>query len=150
MSVESRVFEAHYEYKLDPKFRVSVPVAFRPAEGEAVRLQLSKEHGSIEVIKIYAPEVFADKFRLIRESDLPPAKKNTLEGSLRMMSKEVVVNPQGKLTLPKEWAERVGLRAEGSVVLAGRGNYYFASSREAFDRVSEADLEIDDGGLGVT
>ncbi|BCX47091.1 hypothetical protein HAHE_09990 [Haloferula helveola] len=149
MSVEAKVYESHYDYKMDPKFRVSIPVAFRPdGEGEAIRLQVSQEQDE-KVIKVFTDAAFQDKFRQISESELPPANKQKLAGALRMSSKEATISSQGKLTVPKEWAERIGLKADGAVKLAGRDGYYIICTEESFRRIEEADLAMDDGGLGV-
>ena len=148
MVAEGKVYESHYDYKMDPKFRVSVPVAFRPDGDEPVRLQVSKEHDE-RVIKIYSLAAFEDKFRQIEESDLTRAKKTRLAGALRMTSKEASVSTQGKLSVPKDWAEDIGLKADGAVKVAGRDSYYILCSEESFRRIVEADMNMDDDELGV-
>ncbi|RYD70816.1 MAG: hypothetical protein EOP84_26025, partial [Verrucomicrobiaceae bacterium] len=58
MSSTSKVHESHFDYKMDPKFRVSVPVEWRPETEETpIRLQLSKEH-DLPVIKVYGEAEF--------------------------------------------------------------------------------------------
>ena len=149
MSANAKALESHFDYKMDPKCRVSIPVDFRPAtEGVPVRLHASKEH-KLPVIKVYSTEVFEDKFRQIEQADIPQAQKNALAGSLRMLSKEATINPQGKLTIPKDWAEKIGLKADGPVKLGGRGNYFIICTEETFDRIVEIESDLDDGGLGV-
>ena len=148
MSISSKVYESDYDYKLDPKYRVSVPVAFRPDEGDAVRLQVSKEHDE-KVIKVFTLEAFEDKFRQIDEASIPQGNKIKLAGALRMTSKEVSINAQGKLTIPKDWPDKIGLKADGSVKLAGRDSYFIVCTEHTFTRISDADLNMDDGGLGV-
>lgn len=149
MSANAKPLESHYDYKMDPKYRVSVPVDYRPdGEGSALRLHSHKEHG-LPVIKVYTSEIFDDKYRQIRESELPQAKKNALEGALRMHSKVATINPQGKLPIPKDWAEKIGLKADGPVKLGGRGHYFIICSEETFDRLEEIENNIDDDGLGV-
>lgn len=149
MPANAKVLENHYDHKMDPKNRVSIPVAFRPdEEEEPIRLQLSKEHG-FPVIKVYDHETFEDKFRQIDESSLPQAKKIALVGSLRMLSKQASISPQGKLTIPKEWAEEIGIMADGPVKLGGRGPYFIISTQETFRRIVEFESTLDDGGLGV-
>lgn len=149
MPSTATVHESHYDYKMDPKFRVSIPVEWRPATEDApVRLQLSKEHG-LQVIKVFSEEAFGDKFRQVEESDLTPAKKQQIVGHLRMMSKKATVSTQGKLTVPKDWSERIGLKAEGQVILAGRGPFYMLCTQETFDTITEIELGMDDGDLGV-
>lgn len=145
-----KIYEDRYPYKMDPKNRVSVPVVFRPEEeGGSIRLQLSTEHKKEKVIKVFSPEAFQDKFRQIEEADIPQANKLALAGALRMNSREATINAQGKLTVPKEWAEKIGMKAESTVILAGRNSYYIICSEETFARIEEADFLMDDGGLGV-
>lgn len=149
MSANAKVLESHFDYKMDPKNRVSIPVDYRPgAEGESIRLLASSEH-KLPVIKVFSAEVFEDKFRQIDEADMPQAQKNALVGSLRMLSKEATISPQGKLTIPKEWAEKIGLKADGPVKLGGRGNYFIICTQETFQRIVEIESNLDDGGLGV-
>ncbi len=144
-----KVHESHTDNKMDPKYRVSIPVGWRPdVEGEPVRLQMSAEH-KVPVIKVFSRAQFEDKFRQIEQSPLDQTKKNALVGSLRMNSKEAQISGQGKLTVPKEWAERIGLKAEALVRLAGRGPYYILCTEESFDKIAEIELMMDDGGLGV-
>lgn len=149
MSSSSKVHETHFEYKMDPKFRVSVPVEWRPETEETpVRLQLSKEH-DLPVIKVFSEAEFDRKFEQVAQSDLTPAKKQQIVGHLRMMSKKVTISSQGKLTVPKDWSEKVGLKADGPVMLAGRGPFYMVCTLETFDRITDIELGMDDGDLGV-
>ena len=144
-----RIHESHFDYKMDPKFRVSVPVDWRPeTEETAIRLQLSKEH-ELPVIKVYSEEEFDLKFEQVAQSDLTPAKKQQIVGHLRMMSKKATVSSQGKLTVPKDWSEKIGLKADGPVILAGRSPFYMLCTQETFDRITDIELGMDDGDLGV-
>lgn len=148
MSAQGKIYESHHDYKMDPKFRVSVPVAFRPDGDEPVRLQVSKEHEE-RVVKVFTVEAFEDKFRQIEEAPMARAKKTRLAGALRMTSKEAAVSSQGKLSVPKDWAEDIGLKADGPVKVAGRDSYYIICSEDSFRRIVEADLNMDDDELGV-
>jgi DNA-binding transcriptional regulator/RsmH inhibitor MraZ len=149
MSSSSKVHESHFDYKMDPKFRVSIPVEWRPETEETpVRLQLSKEH-ELPVIKVYSEEEFDLKFEQVAKSDLSPAKKQQIVGHLRMMSKKAFVSAQGKLTVPKDWSERIGLQAEGQVILAGRGPFYMLCAPAAFEEIKRIESDMDDGDLGV-
>jgi len=145
-----KIYEDRYPYKMDPKNRVSVPVVFRPEkEGESIRLQLSTEHKQEKVIKVFTDEAFQDKFRQIEEASIPQANKLALAGALRMNSRAATISSQGKLTVPKEWADKIGIKAEGTAILAGRDSYYIICSEDTFTRIEEADFLMDDGGLGV-
>ena len=149
MSSSSKVHESHFDYKMDPKFRVSIPVEWRPeTEETAIRLQLSKEH-DLPVIKVYSEEEFDLKFEQVAKSELTPAKKQQIVGHLRMMSKKAFVSGQGKLTVPKDWSEQVGIQSEGQVILAGRGPFYMICTPDTFERIKQIELGMDDGDLGV-
>ncbi len=84
-----------------------------------------------------------------RNEEREGGKERGLAGALRMTSKQVTINAQGKLTVPKDWADKIGLKAEGPVKLAGRDSYFVICTEDSFTRISEADLNMDDGGLGV-
>lgn len=149
MPSSSKVHESHFDYKMDPKFRVSIPVEWRPeTEETAIRLQLSKEH-ELPVIKVYSEEEFDLKFEQVAKSDLTPAKKQQIVGHLRMMSKKAFVSNQGKLTVPKDWSEQIGLQADSPVILAGRGPFYMICTPDTFERIKQIELGMDDGDLGV-
>ena len=147
--MSSALHESHFDYKMDPKFRVSIPVDWRPeTEETAIRLQLSKEH-ELPVIKVFSEAEFDKKFEQVEKSDLTPAKKQQIVGHLRMMSKKVNVSNQGKLTVPKDWSEKIGLKADSAVILAGRGPFYMLCTPETFDKITDIELGMDDGDLGV-
>lgn len=147
--MSSALHESHFDYKMDPKFRVSIPVDWRP-EGEEtpIRLQLSKEH-ELPVIKVFSEVEFDKKFEQVEQSNLTPAKKQQIVGHLRMMSKKATVSSQGKLTVPKDWSEKIGLKADGPVILAGRGPFYMLCTQETFEKITDIELGMDDGDLGV-
>ena len=149
MPSSSYIHESHFDYKMDPKFRVSIPVDWRPeTEETAIRLQISREH-ELPVIKVFTEEEFARKFEKVENSDLTPARKQQIVGSLRMMSKKAFVSVQGKLTIPKDWSEQVGIQSEGQVILAGRGPFYMICAPATFERIKQLELDMDDGDLGV-
>jgi DNA-binding transcriptional regulator/RsmH inhibitor MraZ len=149
MSFSAKVHESHFDYKMDPKFRVSIPVEWRPETDKTpIRLQLSKEH-ELPVIKVYSEDVFDLKFQQVANSTLSPLKKQQIVGHLRMMSKKAVVSEQGKLTVPKDWSEQIGLEAEGPVILAGRGPFYMLCAPSTFERIKQIEQGMDDGELGV-
>lgn len=147
--MSSALHESHFDYKMDPKYRVSIPVDWRPeTEETAIRLQLSKEH-ELPVIKVFSEAEFDKKFEQVEQSNLTPAKKQQIVGHLRMMSKKATVSSQGKLTVPKDWSEKIGLKADGPVILAGRGPFYMLCTQETFDKITDIELGMDDGDLGV-
>jgi MraZ protein len=131
-------------YKMDPKYRVSIPTGWRPAAGETLFLLSSKTHG-MDVIKVLSQEAFDQRVKTVKESSLTPAEKTALLGSLSMLSRVASVNDQGKLLVPKELSEGAGIAAEAEVVLAGRGLHFEVWSKENHEKV----LEIERAQAGV-
>jgi len=102
------------------------------------------------VVKVLSEEAYNEKVELIKESDLTPAEKNKKLGKLAMLCREVTLNDQGKLLVPKDLSEKANISSESEVVLAGRGIHFEVWSKSNFDRVLEietADEEDDDLGI---
>jgi DNA-binding transcriptional regulator/RsmH inhibitor MraZ len=136
-------------FKMDPKFRVSIPVVWRPEAGVPLFLLFSKEHG-MAVVKVLSQEAYDEKVELIRGSDKTPAEKGKMLGKLAMLCREALPNEQGKLLVPKDLSEKAGIAAESEVVLAGRGIHFEIWSKANFDTVLEIETRHeDDDDLGV-
>ncbi|MBB5351943.1 DNA-binding transcriptional regulator/RsmH inhibitor MraZ [Haloferula luteola] len=150
MSAPVQNLENHFVHKMDSKNRVSVPTEFRLVEeGTPIRIMRSTEHGE-PVIKVFTEDHYQAKFAEIDQAaNLNSAQKKQIISALRMFSKQVTINPQGKLTLPKDWCDKVGLRAEEQAVLGGCGEYFIICSQDAMSRMEENLRVLDDGGLGV-
>jgi len=102
------------------------------------------------VVKVLSEEAYNEKVELIKGSDLTPADKNKKLGKLAMLCREVTLNDQGKLLVPKDLSEKANISSESEVVLAGRGIHFEVWSKSNFDRVLEietADEEDDDLGI---
>jgi bifunctional DNA-binding transcriptional regulator/antitoxin component of YhaV-PrlF toxin-antitoxin module len=97
----------------------------------------------------FTEEEFDLKFEQVANSNLTPAKKQQIVGHLRMMSKKAFVSGQGKLTVPKDWSEQIGLQAESQVILAGRGPFYMLCTPATFEEIKRIEGGMDDGDLGV-
>ncbi len=134
---------------MDPKFRVSIPVEWRPEKGEVLRLQLSKQH-ELPVIKVLTVQAFEERKATIEQSHHTPAKKREMLGKLHMLCKQATLSDQGKLLVPKDWSEKAGLEADKEVVLAGRGTHFEIWSPANFQRVLEIETSMDEeDDLGV-
>lgn len=143
----------HYKgfkpFKMDPKFRVSVPVAWRPEAGASLFLLFSKEH-EMPVVKVLSQEAYDEKVELIKGSDKTPAEKGKMLGKLAMLCREATLNDQGKLLVPKDLSEKAGISADSDVMLAGRGIHFEIWSKTNFDKVLEIETgqeEEDDLGI---
>ena len=137
-------------YKMDPKHRVSIPPAWRPAAGEVLFLLSSKTH-DMPVIKVLSARAYNDRKETVKNSpDLTPAKKLAKLGQLAMLCRVASVNDQGKLLVPKDLSEAAGIAAESDVVLAGRDLHFEVWSKENHLRVLEIEMNPDDDdGLGI-
>jgi len=136
-------------YKVDPKYRVSIPTGWRPAAGEVLFLLSSKTYG-MPVIKVLSQEAFDDRVNTVKESDLKPGQKTAKLGQLSMLCRMASVNDQGKLLVPKELSEAAGISPDSEVVLAGRGLHFEVWSKANHARVLEIETTPDeDDDLGI-
>lgn len=136
-------------YKMDPKYRVSIPTGWRPTPGEVLYLLSSKTH-DMPVIKVLSQQAFDERVKIVNDSDLTPAKKTAKLGQLSMLCRVASVNDQGKLLVPKDLSEAAGIAAESEVVLAGRGMHFEVWSKTNHGRVLEIEQNPDeDDDLGI-
>lgn len=148
ITLEQR-YMGYTAYKMDPKFRVSIPTAWRPAAGEALYLLSSKTY-DMPVIKVLSQEAFNERVETVKNSELTPAKKTAMLGRLSMLCRVASVNDQGKLLVPKELSEAAGMSAEDEVVLAGRGMHFEVWSKTNHARVLEIEMTPDEeDDLGI-
>jgi DNA-binding transcriptional regulator/RsmH inhibitor MraZ len=134
---------------MDPKFRVSVPMDWRPEAGGSLFLLFSKEH-DMPVVKVLSQAAFDQRVELINASEKTPAEKSKTLGKLSMLCREVSLNDQGKLLVPKDLSEKAGISADSDVMLAGRGIHFEIWSKTNFDRVLEIETsQEEDDELGI-
>jgi DNA-binding transcriptional regulator/RsmH inhibitor MraZ len=130
-------------YKMDPKYRVSIPTAWRPAAGQNLYLLSSRTH-DMPMVKVLSQEAYDGRVRDVHESGYTPARKRALLSTLSMLSREASVNDQGKLLVPKELSESCGIAADSEVMLVGRGLHF-----EVWNKQSHAiALEIERAQVG--
>lgn len=135
MGVPSQSLEGIFEHKLDSKYRVSVPSAWRPAQGETVPLRLLKwKHLGVPILRALTNEAFEDMIASIaNDPELKPGLKSARKSAIFAGSESALLNDQGKLSIPKKLADQKGLEAGGVAHLFGRGS--------AFDIVAPRDVE---------
>lgn len=149
MSTTDQRYKGFTPYKMDPKFRVSIPTAWRPEANAPLFLQFSKVH-EMPVVKVLSQEAYNEKVELIKSSEKTPAEKSKLLGKLAMLCREVTLNDQGKLLVPKDLSEKAGISAESEVILAGRGIFFEVWSKANFEVVLEIETrEEEEDDLGI-
>ena len=150
VSSTNQRYKGFTPYKMDPKFRVSIPPLWRPEAGSSLFLLLSSQHG-MAVVKVLSQEAYNEKVELIQGSTMTPKVKSDKLGRLAMLSREAFLNDQGKLLVPKEMSEKAGIAAEAEVVLVGRGIFFQIWSKANFATVLEIESgqADDDDELGI-
>jgi MraZ protein len=149
MSNTHQRYKGFKPFKMDPKFRVSIPTAWRPEAGAVLFLLFAKEN-DMPVVKVLSQEAYDQKVSLIEGSNLTPAEKGKKLGKLAMLSREASLNEQGKLLVPKDLSEKAGIAAESDVVLAGRGIHFEIWSKQNFDTKLEIETsEEEEDDLGI-
>lgn len=144
-------YKSFQTYKVDGKFRVSVPPGWRPDAGAPLFLQISNSHG-MPMIKVLSQDAYDDRVRLIMESDYKPVKKQTLLGKLAMHIKETTLNEQGKLLIPKELSTYAAIEPDSEIRLAGRGMHFEIWNKENHQRLIDIELnsnEDEEDELGI-
>jgi DNA-binding transcriptional regulator/RsmH inhibitor MraZ len=149
MSLSHQRHKGFHPYKMDTKFRVSIPTAWRPEEDGSLFLLYSKRH-DLPLIKVRSQAAFDEKVALIQNSDKTAGEKSRLLGQLAMLSREVKLNDQSKLAIPRELCAKTGIAADSAVYLTGRGIEFEIWSGENFERmfaIESGPLQDDDLGV---
>ncbi len=132
MGARGDIFEGVYDYKLDAKYRVSVPSDWRPVRGEGLALRLLKwQTQKVPVLKAVTDRAFEAMLASIDESGESAGVKGQRKGLLYSRNTPVAINDQGKLLIPKKLADEQGLEPGGLAHLFGRGtNFDIVSPRD--------------------
>lgn len=123
---------------MDPKYRISIPVAWRPEEGQQLILQQSKRYG-VPCVRVLTLTALAEMERDIRNH--PGSTAGQIREALEFLRAGIIpvnVNNQGKLLIPKEWSLRANLQADSSVMMVGRGDYFDIYNSADYAKVFEA------------
>lgn len=112
-------------------------------------LLFSKEH-EMPVVKVLSQDAYNEKVELVQASSMTPKEKGQMLGRLAMRSREVTLNEQGKLLVPKDLSEQAGIVAEAEVYLVGRGIYFEIWSKVNFEAALNIESsEPDNDELGI-
>jgi MraZ protein len=132
-------YKGFQTYKVDGKYRVSIPPDWRPGAGAPLFLQISVTK-EMPMIKVLSQEAYDDRVQRVLDSDHNPGKKQELLGKLAMHIRETTLNEQGKLLIPKELSTYAGIEPESEIRLAGRGSYFEIWNKEKHQRQIEIEL----------
>jgi DNA-binding transcriptional regulator/RsmH inhibitor MraZ len=131
-------YHGSQEHKVDPKYRMSIPVAWRPEDGEQLILQKLSKDG-IPFIRALSVSAFEDAVNAINNHTSRTVGE--IREAIAYLYETILVvtlNAQGKLLIPKDWSNQAGIEAESTVKLVGRGNYFDIFNAADHAKVSEA------------
>lgn len=149
MSTAVQRYRGSKPYSIDPKYRFAVPPAWRPANGEVLYLLSSRAY-DMPMLKVLTQEGYDERVAIVKRSDLSEAKKRQKIGSLAMLCREVTVNDQGKLLIPKDLSEAAGIKPDSEIMLAGREEHFEVWNMENYQRYLELERNQDDSDeLGI-
>jgi MraZ protein len=117
-------FHGFKEHLMDPKFRVSIPVAWRPVEGQQLILQERTKY-ELPFLRVFTPEAFTEIIATIK--NLPGISIGDIRDALDHLNESILsatINAQGKLLIPKEWSQRADIEAGKTVTLLGHGEHF--------------------------
>lgn len=133
---------------MDPKFRLSIPVDWRPANGKLLLL-FSKVY-EMPALKVLSEAAYSERIALIESSDKTPAEKARLIGKLAMLCHKAALNDQGKLLVPKDVSTKLQIEADTEVMLVGRGKHFEIWSKENFQTMLDIETGAEDNDdLGI-
>ncbi len=128
------MFTGNVMHKLDPKSRVAVPAGWRIAHDNPLIL-IDAKHDGYPVVKCYTRASFAEKIASIRRHaeslGAQPGEIDQYVGSIIGWSYEAEVSAQGKLLIPKQQREKLGLA--DAATLVGRGDFFEIWSPSDFE-----------------
>jgi len=106
-------FTGTYSRVLDAKNRVAIPAAWVGDEGQKFFVTPNVPEKFLTV-RPYAE--LQEAWRKITQSGLPPAKQKAMERFVFGGAKEVTADKQGRILLPPDYCQLIGLSGEVSLV----------------------------------
>lgn len=149
MKVNNQRHKGNHAYKVDPKYRISILTSWRPEVGGILNLQLSSDRG-LPMIKVLDEVAYGDLVDRVHSSDMSQREQAETLRQLAMRCREVTLNDQGKLLIPKELSEKAGIAPESTVILAGCGIHFEIWSKDNFDeliRITDNEQHADKLGI---
>lgn len=133
MIPQFQAYKGSYPYKTDAKCRVNVVPAWRPAQGEALNLMPSFSEG-VKVLKVLTQEAFEYRVERIRQHAQTPKEESQLKTKLVRLLREVAVNEQGKLLIPKDLADYAGIAPDSEIMMSAGDCHFEIWPREKFEQ----------------
>lgn len=140
VSTASAIFLGQKTYTLDSKSRVSVQPSWRPENGSDVVLVYGKSDG-VPMIKVVTPEqLAAHRAKIAASQAMNEAEKTAKRRNLAARCWEGSINEQGKLLIPRELCDRLGLQPETEILQIGCDEYFEIWKKADFHEDSQLNL----------
>ena len=142
MSDQLQQYKGTYPYKTDSKNRVNVVSAWRPQPTESLHLMASFDKKSeLPIIKVMTDEGVASRLRIVDEYVSEPGERAEMKSELKRNLRDGNINDQGRLLIPKDFANHAGIEPDSEVYLVAGDSHFEVWSKENFTTAI--------GGLGV-
>jgi MraZ protein len=136
------IFYGSFTYKLDDKDRLSIPSDYRDQMSDAARNTIVVTVGMGKCLSAYPLDGWLEVIRNLNEMNLPPEK--LLKFSRKLLSKSVncTLDGQGRIRIPKNLMEDVGLKKEVKVVgMLDRLELWNPDLHEEYEDTSDAEFQ---------
>ncbi len=100
------------------------------------------------MLKVLTRQGYMERVEIVEKSDKDEATKRQLKGRLAMLCREVSINEQGKMLIPKDLSERAEIKPDSEIMLVGRHGHYEVWNRVHFERSEELEMNQHDD-LGI-
>lgn len=149
MIPQFQAYKGSFPYKTDAKCRVNVVPAWRPAPGEPLNLMPSKSDG-VPILKVLTNEAFAFRVQQIAENIDTPKERAAVKTKLVRLLREVSVNDQGKMLIPKDLAAFANIGPDTEVTLCAGDSHFEIWNRAEYERLHGLiAVEEDDDDLAI-
>lgn len=145
------VFTGTYEHSIDSKGRLAIPAGIRAqiqrsfgsVEGQSVPLFVTP--GEDNSLCIYTREGFEKRAEELEKSEMPAEELLAYEEILFAFTREVELDTQGRVSMPKDLVARAGLG--GEVVILGAKDHLKVRDRKAWEEKVHALFQKNPGML---
>jgi len=100
------------------------------------------------MLKVLTQEGYMERVDIVEKSAKDEATKRQLKGRLAMLCREVSINEQGKMLIPKDLSERAEIKPDSEIMLVGRHGHFEVWNRHHFERSEELEMNQNDD-LGI-
>lgn len=122
------MFLGEYEYKIDPKGRVSIPPKFRKHFAEGIVLNMGAE----QCINVYPPQVWEGIAEKYDSGPIAPSKLRQRNRAIFASAFALELDEQGRVMLPPPLRRHAGIK--DNLVIAGANKYLEIWSMERWEK----------------